>query len=110
MSVVDENNVGTLLPEVEIMIADDGGHAAPFGEPGLIRIKSDMMVTGYLDAPEWSRKTFVDGWYHSNDIGFQPSSRTLVVVGRTDDVLNIGGMNIPARPDRGADQGDRRYP
>ena len=98
VSVVDENNVGTLLPGVEIMIADAGGRAAPFGETGLIRIKSDMMVTGYLDAPAWSRETFVDGWYHSNDIGFQPSSRTLVVVGRTDDVLNIGGMKIPPGP------------
>ena len=56
------------------------------------------MVTGYIDAPELSRKTFVDGWYHSNDIGFQPSSRTLVVLGRADDVLNVGGTKVPPGP------------
>jgi acyl-CoA synthetase (AMP-forming)/AMP-acid ligase II len=98
VSVVDETNVGTLLPGVQIMIADDHGHAVPIGQPGLIRIKCDTMVTGYVDAPELSRKTFVDGWYHSSDIGFQTSPRTLVVLGRADDVLNVGGMKVPPGP------------
>jgi acyl-CoA synthetase (AMP-forming)/AMP-acid ligase II len=98
VSVVDETNVGTLLPGVQIMIAGDDGHAVRFGQPGLIRIKCDTMVTGYVDAPELSRRTFVDGWYHSSDIGFQPSPRTLVVLGRADDVLNVGGMKVPPGP------------
>lgn len=98
ISVVDENNVGTLLPNVQIMIAGDDGHAVPAGQPGLIRVKSDTMVTGYIDAPESSRKAFVDGWYHSNDIGFQSSARTLAVLGRADDVLNVGGTKVPPGP------------
>jgi acyl-CoA synthetase (AMP-forming)/AMP-acid ligase II len=94
VSVVDENNVGTLLPDVQVKICDADGHPVPLGEPGLIRIKCDTMVTGYVDAPETSCQTFVDGWFHTNDLGFQPSSKELVVLGRADDVLNIGGTKV----------------
>ena len=95
---IDENNVGTLLPSVEVLIVDAKGNPQPFGLPGLIRVKCDKMVTGYVGAPELSRETFVDGWFHSSDVGFQPSARTLVVLGRADDMLNIGGMKIPPGP------------
>jgi acyl-coenzyme A synthetase/AMP-(fatty) acid ligase len=94
VSVVDESNVGTLLPNVQVKICDADGHLVPLGQSGLIRINCDTMVTGYVDDPELSRKTFVDGWYHTNDLGFQPSSKELVVLGRADDVLNIGGTKI----------------
>jgi acyl-CoA synthetase (AMP-forming)/AMP-acid ligase II len=52
------------------------------------------MATSYVDAPVVSSETFVDGWFHTNDLGFQPSSEELVVVGRADDVLNIGGLKV----------------
>jgi hypothetical protein len=94
VSVVDENNIGTILPGVQVKICDAAGNPVPFGETGLIRVKCDTMVTGYVDDPELSRKTFVDGWYHTNDLGMQPSSKQLVVLGRADEVLNIAGIKI----------------
>ncbi len=94
VSVVGEDNVGTLLPNVQITICDVAGNSVPIGQSGLVRIKCDTMVTGYVDEPELTSKTFVDGWFHTNDLGFQPSPRELVVLGRADDVLNIGGTKI----------------
>ena len=94
VSVVDENNVGTLLPGVQIKICGLDGNPVPLGQTGLIRIKCDTMATSYVDAPVVSSETFVDGWFHTNDLGFQPSSEELVVVGRADDVLNIGGLKV----------------
>jgi acyl-CoA synthetase (AMP-forming)/AMP-acid ligase II len=94
VSVVDENNVGTLLPGVQIKICGPDGNPVPLGQTGLIRIKCDTMTTGYVDAPASSRETFVEGWFHTNDLGFQPSINELVVLGRADDVLNIGGLKV----------------
>jgi acyl-coenzyme A synthetase/AMP-(fatty) acid ligase len=94
VSIVDENNVGTLLPGVHVEICDAAGNPLPLGHSGLIRIKCDTMVTGYVDEPELSGKLFVDGWFHTNDLGFQPSLTELVVLGRADEVLNIGGLKV----------------
>jgi acyl-coenzyme A synthetase/AMP-(fatty) acid ligase len=94
VSVVDENNIGTLLPGVQVKICDAAGNPLPLGQSGLIRIKCDTMTTGYVDAPELSRKMFIDGWFHTNDLGFQPSPNELVVVGRADEVLNIAGLKV----------------
>jgi acyl-CoA synthetase (AMP-forming)/AMP-acid ligase II len=94
VSVVDENNVGTLLPGVRIKISGPDGNPVPLGQTGLIRIKCDTMTIGYVDAQASSRETFVEGWFHTNDLGFQPSIDELVVLGRADDVLNIGGLKV----------------
>ena len=94
VSVVDENNIGTLIPGVQVKICDAAGNPVPPGQSGLIRIKCDTMTTGYVDAPELSRKMFIDGWFQTNDFGFQPSPNELVVLGRADEVLNIAGLKV----------------
>jgi acyl-coenzyme A synthetase/AMP-(fatty) acid ligase len=98
IAAVDADNVGTLFPGVEVTIVDDHGNKVPIGQTGLIRIRSDTMADGYVDAPALTKAAFIDGWYHTGDQGFQPSPGTLVVLGRTDDMLNVGGMKIPAGP------------
>jgi acyl-CoA synthetase (AMP-forming)/AMP-acid ligase II len=98
VSVVGAKNVGALFPDVRIMIVDDHGKALLIGERGIIRIQSNRMPDGYIDAPEETAAAFIDGWYHSNDFGYQPSARELVVLGRADDMLNIGGVKIAPGP------------
>jgi acyl-CoA synthetase (AMP-forming)/AMP-acid ligase II len=98
ISFVDADNVGTLFPNVQVMIVDDRGQSLPAGETGLIRIQTDTMTDGYLGAPALTAAAFPQGWYHTNDLGFQPSPETLVVMGRADDMLNIGGMKVPPGP------------
>ena len=102
VSVVDANNVGTLFDDVRVMIADGAGMPLPFGQQGLICLKTETMTDGYIDAPDLTRATFVDGWYHTGDLGYQPSHETLVVLGRTDDMLNIGGVKIAPAQSRNA--------
>jgi acyl-coenzyme A synthetase/AMP-(fatty) acid ligase len=98
ISVVDANNVGTLFDDVRVMIADGAGMPLPFGQQGLICLKTETMTDGYIDAPDLTRATFVDGWYHTGDLGYQPSQETLVVLGRSDEMLNIGGVKIAPGP------------
>ena len=98
VSVVDDDNVGTLFPGTQIRIEDDQGKPLPIGQTGLIYLKSDTMTDGYVNAPDLTQTTFVDGWFRTSDIGFQPSTDKLVVLGRNDDMLNVGGLKIAPGP------------
>jgi acyl-CoA synthetase (AMP-forming)/AMP-acid ligase II len=98
VSVVDDDNVGTLFPGVQVRIVDEQGKPLPIGQTGLICLKSDTMTDGYVNAPDLTRATFVDGWFRTSDVGFQPSDDKLVVLGRDDDMLNVGGLKIAPGP------------
>lgn len=95
---IGDDGVGTLFPEVRVDIVDERGESLPLGQTGVIRIKSEWMTRGYIDAPELTRAAFIDGWYHSNDLGFQPSEAELVVLGRADDMVNVGGVKVATGP------------
>jgi acyl-CoA synthetase (AMP-forming)/AMP-acid ligase II len=98
ISLVDDDNVGTLFPGVHVKIVGQYGEPVPLGSQGRICVKNDTMVDGYADAPELTRATFIDGWFHTDDAGFQPSEGKLVVLGRLDDMLNAGGIKLAPGP------------
>jgi len=51
------------------------------------------MPAGYLDDPETTRRMFRDGWFHPGDVGVL-RGRRLHVIGRGDELLNIGGRKL----------------
>jgi acyl-CoA synthetase (AMP-forming)/AMP-acid ligase II len=51
-------------------------------------------VTEYLDDPKATRRQFRDGWFHPGDSGSVSADGVLSVLGRVDDVANIGGVKI----------------
>src|SRR6476619_1993084 len=51
--------VGKPIAGVEIRIAEDGE----------ILVKGENVTTGYFNAPEETRASFKDGWFHTGDIG-----------------------------------------
>lgn len=64
------------------------------GDPGSVEVSGPMLATGYLDAPEDTARAFRDGWFRSCDLGrFDPQGR-LRVLGRADDVIVTGGLNV----------------
>jgi len=98
VSVVDADNVGTLFPDVRVRIVDERGAVLPIGQTGAIQVRSDTMTDGYIGALELTRTAFVDGWFVTGDVGFQPSTGTLVVLGRADAMLNVGGVKVAPGP------------
>src|SRR5438876_2094801 len=52
------------------------------------------MVEGYLDDAETTARMFRDGWFYPGDIGILHGARRLQVLGRADEVLNVGGEKI----------------
>ena len=85
---------GTIWPGTRVEIVDDGDRPLPFGQVGHIRVQTDCMVSGYLDYPEAAGRIFNDGWFYAGDLGILHDAQRLQVIGRSDDVLNLGWRKI----------------
>ena len=79
---------------VDVRIVDDDYEAVPVGKPGRIIIKSDMNMKGYYQMPELNSEVFREGWFLSNDMGYIGAEGFLYVLGRKDDIINIGGYKV----------------
>jgi acyl-CoA synthetase (AMP-forming)/AMP-acid ligase II len=95
IAVVDADGIGTLCPGADAEIVDEQDRPLPPGQVGRIRVKTRSMVTGYLTDPEASARSFRDGWFYTTDSGVLVGRHRLKILGRVDDVLNIGGLKFP---------------
>lgn len=93
---LDASGTGLLGPGVELRIVDEEGRDLPAGEIGRIVVRTPTMVDGYLDDPEATQAAFRDGWFHSGDWGCRVGPRLLRLAGRHDDLVNAGGIKLPA--------------
>ncbi|GAB3856586.1 o-succinylbenzoate--CoA ligase [Nocardioides maradonensis] len=71
------------------------GVAVALGDGGRIRIAGPTLFDGYDGAPELTAETLVDGWYLTSDAGRFDEDGRLRVIGRIDDVIVSGGVNVP---------------
>ena len=69
----------------------------PDGQPGEVVIKGPNVMRGYLNRPEETAKTVVDGWLHTGDVGRLDEDGYLVLVDRAKDMIIRGGENIYPR-------------
>ena len=86
--------VGLPLPGQEVRVVDQPGHPVPQGERGEIVIRGANVMRGYLNRPEDTAKTIVDGWLHTGDVGIFDEDGYLRIVDRIKDMIIRGGENI----------------
>jgi O-succinylbenzoic acid--CoA ligase len=68
---------------------------------GRIELGGPVLASGYLDQPELTAESFVDGWFRTSDLGRWAPDGTLRVLGRADDVITTGGESVhPAAVER----------
>jgi acyl-CoA synthetase (AMP-forming)/AMP-acid ligase II len=89
--------VGLPLPGQTIRIVDSAGRPVPNGEAGEVVIEGANVMRGYLNRPEETSKTIVDGWLHTGDIGRFDEDGYLILVDRAKDMIIRGGENIYPR-------------
>ena len=93
---LDAHGVGVLGPGVEVRILGPQGEELPEGQAGVIAVRTAATIDGYLDQPEATAAAFRDGWFVSGDYGMLVGYRRLRLLGRHDDLVNIGGLKYPA--------------
>lgn len=86
--------VGPALPGQQIRIVDADGNSVPTGEKGEVLISGPNVMRGYLNRPEATAQTVVDGWLHTGDVGRLDEDGYLTLVDRIKDMIIRGGENI----------------
>jgi long-chain acyl-CoA synthetase len=80
-------SIGKAVPEANVQVVDDEGHALPPHEAGEIIVRGPMVMQGYLKDPEATAKKIRDGWFHTGDIGQYDEERFFYHLGRKDDLI-----------------------
>ena len=85
---------GRPLPGVELEVVDAEDRPQPPGCGGAIRLRAPGMAEGYLDNPQQTAQRFRDGWFYPGDIARWEPDGVLRLLGRADDVVNLGGFKL----------------
>jgi acyl-[acyl-carrier-protein]-phospholipid O-acyltransferase/long-chain-fatty-acid--[acyl-carrier-protein] ligase len=88
-------SIGKVIPRVEVRIEhlETGKNCGP-GEIGKIMVKGDLVMKGYLNAPELNAEAIVDGWYNTGDMGYLDADGYLWHAGRFKRFVKIGGEMV----------------
>ena len=88
--------VGLPLTHVEFKLVDaETGVEVPIGEPGEICVKGPMVMKGYLNKDEETKKAIdKDGYMHTGDVGIMDEEGYVRIVDRTKDMLIVGGFKV----------------
>jgi O-succinylbenzoic acid--CoA ligase len=71
------------------------GVAVALGAGGRIRIAGPVLFDGYAGRPDLTAGALRDGWLTTPDVGELDDDGLLTVLGRADDVVVSGGVNVP---------------
>jgi len=83
-----------------VKIVAESGREVSAGEHGEILLGGPTVTSGYLEAPDLNRASFIDGWFRTGDIGSLDAEGFLTVHGRKTEMINRGGEKIsPAEID-----------
>jgi len=89
------NSAGLVVPDVtEIAIMNDANEFLNTGEIGEIVFKSPSNTIGYLKNEEETKKTIVNGWLKTGDLGYLDEDGYLFIVDRKKALIIRGGENI----------------
>jgi len=92
-----QGTVGKACPSVTLEVVDSMGKACAAGVKGYVRLKSAPMLHGYRAQVVDAQKNFRGGWYYPGDVGWLSNDGNLVYLGRSDDMMTYGGVNIYPR-------------
>ncbi len=87
--------VGIPIQDTEVRIVNiETGQPVELGQPGEVIVKGPQITRGYYKKPEANKKTIIDGWLHTGDVGVMDEDGYLKIVDRTKDMLIVGGYKV----------------
>lgn len=88
------DSVGRPNLTADLKVVDPEGRELGVGEVGELAFRSPQVVKGYWDDEAATKAVFVDGWFHSGDVGYVDAEGFVYVVDRIKDVVIRGGENV----------------
>ncbi|MFX1413342.1 MAG: AMP-binding protein, partial [Promethearchaeota archaeon] len=89
-------SIGLPLLNTELKLVDpDTNEVVPLGEPGEICVRGPMVMNGYYNKPEETKKAIdLDGFMHTGDVAVMDEKGYLKIVDRTKDMIIVGGFKV----------------
>jgi len=88
------SSAGLVLPVYEVKCIDKEGNTLPTGATGEICVRSSQVIKGYLNRPDATAQTIVDGWLRTGDIGYVDADNFIFLVDRAKEMVLRGGENV----------------
>lgn len=85
---------GRAMPSYEVKVVDDAGQPVPAGQPGELLVKGAPVIKGYINRPEATASSIVDGWLHTGDVARIDEDGFIFLVDRKKDMVLRGGENV----------------
>lgn len=90
-------SIGKAIPNVDLFVADPHGNRLGSGKKGEIVARGSNMMSGYWNHPEETEKVLKNGLYYTGDIGEMDEEGFIFVVGRSKDMIKVGGNRVSAK-------------
>jgi len=84
---------GRAIPGVEVKTVDAEGKSTPPGQAGHVLVRGYSVMVGYLDDPQGTAETVVDGWLRTGDVGILDARGYIRITDRIKDMFIVGGFN-----------------
>jgi acyl-CoA synthetase (AMP-forming)/AMP-acid ligase II len=94
---------GRAMDGLEVIVAGADGRELPRGETGELLVRGYSVMRGYLDDPAATAAAIDDrGFLHTGDLATMDERGYVRIVGRSKDMLIVGGFNVyPAEGENG---------
>lgn len=89
--------VGYVDKECEVQCVDEDDRPVAPGSSGIVRVRRNPDSGTYIDDPEASARTFRGDWFYPGDVGLITHEGRLVIAGRQDEMVNVGGDKLSPR-------------
>lgn len=90
----DVGAAGYPVPGARVEVVDAEGKALPPGQQGEVKVVTERTSAGYIGDPTATAKAFRDGGFYPGDLGRLRLDGLLVIEGRTDERMNLGGRKF----------------
>jgi acyl-CoA synthetase (AMP-forming)/AMP-acid ligase II len=88
------DSVGRPNLTADLRVVGPDGVDLPPGTVGELCFRSPQVVKGYWHRPVDTAEAFVDGWFHTGDLGYVDEDGFVYVVDRLKDMVIRGGENV----------------
>jgi long-chain acyl-CoA synthetase len=90
-------SIGKAIPNVDLFVADEEGRELPQGDVGELVARGSNFMSGYWKDQEETDNVMRHGLYYTGDLGRMDEEEFLYVVGRTKDMIKVGGERVSAK-------------
>ena len=90
-------SAGKPLAGIALKVVDRDGNtveARDAGSAGRMALRGMMQMSGYYNLPDATADTLVDGWLLTNDLIYTDEEGYVYMLGRADDIINVGGEKV----------------